>query len=117
MVGHRTHDFDAMPLPQTPSVDDLVDLLHRLDDDNEAQRLRLYDVFAWFEEAVTGQVRAERERDACSVELALRDERIQQLETELAAMSNELTALHQTKLFRIARPFRSSYGRLRNRRG
>jgi hypothetical protein len=100
----RTHDFDGLQLGATPSVDELLAVIDRLDADNEAQRLRLMQVFDQLEEAVTEQVSTERRADQSAAALA-------QARAELAALRN-------TKLLRAAQPLRSLYGRLlRRRRG
>ena len=60
MEGQRNHEFTGIDLGAEPTVDDLWALIQRLDGDNEAQRLRLLEVFDWLETAVDEQVRAER---------------------------------------------------------
>lgn len=108
METHRTHDFDGLQFGPRPTVDELIGLLERLDDDFERQRLRLLEVFEWFELAVTEQVAVERHRDQLA-------HRIGELEAELAAVRRELEALRSTRLFRAAAPARRLYARIRRR--
>jgi hypothetical protein len=117
MGTHRTHDFDGLQLGAAPTVDDLIALLERLDDEAEAQRLRLLDVLAWFEDAVSAEVAAERRGDEAVAALHDAEARLAATEAQLAAVTAELNALHNTKLFRAAQPLRAVYARLRGRRG
>ena len=68
MEGQRNHEFTGIDLGAEPTVDDLWALIQRLDGDNEAQRLRLLEVFDWLETAVDEQVRAERVATQCRAE-------------------------------------------------
>ena len=110
MVPHRTHDFDGLKFAGEPTVDELLDLLERLDAEFEAQRLRLMQVLEWFELAVTEQVAAERHGDELAGRLAA-------AEAQLGRVATELAALEGTKLFRAARPVRRVYARVRRVRG
>jgi hypothetical protein len=117
MGTHRTHDFDGLQLGAAPTVDELITLLERLDDEAEAQRLRLLDVLAWFEDAVSAQVGAERRGDEAIAALRDIEARLAATEAQLAAVTAELDALRATKLFRAAQPLRAVYARVRGRRG
>jgi molybdopterin-biosynthesis enzyme MoeA-like protein len=135
MEPRRTHDFTGVPRELAPTVDQALELIDRIDEDFETQRMRLLEVFDWLETAVTAQVDAERAADVLRAELAERDGRIAASATELAeaaARSDtrerelldqierqhaEIVAIEQTKLFRIARPLRTVYAALRRRRG
>jgi len=92
----RTHDFTGVQIAGEPTKEELFALIERLDADNEAQRLRLLAAFDWLETAVTDKASAEH---------------------RAAAATQELEALRNTKLFRLASPLRAGYARLRRRRG
>ncbi len=85
-----------------PDTGELLDLIERLDADNERLRLRVLEVMEWMEDAVTAQVAAEQELAICRQHAA-----------ELAA---ELAAIRNTRSWRLlARP-RQVYGRIRRLR-
>ena len=86
-----------------PDVGELLDLVTRLDADNERLRLRVLEVMEWTEEAVTAQVALERE---------LAESR--QRANELAA---ELDAIRNTRSWRLLAPPRRVYGNVRRRLG
>jgi hypothetical protein len=121
-VPRRTHDFTGIAAEWTPTLDDALALLHRLDDDNERQRLRLIEVFDWLETAVTDQVEADLRGEDLAKQLTdlatTADEtRLERAGWEARALSAEaeLAALRNTKLFRFASPLRTRYARLRGR--
>ena len=86
---------------EVPSVGELLDLVGRLDSDNERLRLRLLDVIEWMEESVSEQVRLER------VESDLR--------SEIEALRAEVAAITGTRSWRLMQPLRRGYGRIRAR--
>ncbi|MGZ6993304.1 MAG: hypothetical protein ACXVKJ_19505, partial [Ilumatobacteraceae bacterium] len=111
----RTHEFDGLHLGEHPPIEELLAVIDTLDTDNEAQRLRLMQVYDQLETAVTEQVANERRADQLAADVVARE---QDHQLEVARLRAELDAVHNTKLFRIARPLRALYGRvLRRRRG
>ncbi|MGZ4723365.1 MAG: hypothetical protein ACXV8L_04035 [Ilumatobacteraceae bacterium] len=111
----RTHEFDGLHLGEHPPIEELLAVIDTLDTDNEAQRLRLMQVYDQLETAVTEQVANERRADQLAADVVARE---QDHQLEVARLRAELDAVHNTKLVRIARPLRALYGRvLRRRRG
>ena len=88
---------------EPPDTEELLGLVERLDADNERLRMKSLDLMKLMEEAVTQQVAGER--------------RIAELEEQNRRLEAEVSALHDTKLMRLAAPFRSVYARVRQRRG
>lgn len=86
-----------------PEVGELLDLIERLDGDNERLRLRALEIMEWMEEAVTAQVAAERQLDAC-----------RQCADEL---QRELSAIRATTSWRLLGPPRRLYAAARRRLG
>lgn len=86
-----------------PEVGELLDLIGRLDADNERLRLRVLEVMEWMEEAVTAQVATERELESCR---RLADE-----------ATGELEAIRHTRSWRLLAVPRRAYGALRHRFG
>ena len=93
----------ASPPPGIPDVGELLELVTRLDADNERLRLRVLEVLEWMEEAVTAQVASERDLAEC-----------RQRANELVA---ELDAIRSTKSWRLLAPPRRVYGNVRRRLG
>jgi len=89
--------------PDVPEVGELLDLIGRLDADNERLRLRVLEVMEWMEDAVTAQVATERELESCRRRVA-----------EAAA---ELEAIRQTRAWRLLAAPRRAYGAFRRRFG
>jgi len=87
--------------PNLPDVGELLDLVEGLDADNERLRLRVLEVMAWMEDAVTAQVATERDLAAC-----------RQRANELAA---ELDAIRNTRSWRLLAPLRRVSGNVRRR--
>lgn len=91
-----------MTEPATPTdVGELLDLVERLDADNERLRMRVLEVMEWMEEAVTAHAATEREL-----------EHYRARADELAA---ELDAIHNTRSWRMLAPARRVYGSVRRR--
>jgi predicted nucleic acid-binding Zn-ribbon protein len=88
-----THDAEM------PSVGELIELVERLDADNERLRLARLELAKLMEDAVTEQVAGER--------------RIAELEDRVALLERELEAINQTRLIRHTRPVRALYARFR----
>jgi hypothetical protein len=82
-----------------PTVGELLELVERLDADNERLRMKALELGRLVEDAVTARVAVER----AHAELR---ERYEVLDAELKALAG-------TRVLRAARPFRSAYGRLR----
>lgn len=81
----------------------LTEMLAEVERDHEAMRMRILELLRILEDAVDQQVAGER--------------RIADLTTQCANLEAEIEALHNTRLFRLARPFRSAYSRVRRRLG
>jgi len=114
----RNHDFDGLELGDDPPASELLEVIDRLDGDNEALRLRLMQVYDQLEVAVNETVATERRAEDIEAELASSHANGQRHETEVVRLRAELALLKNTKLFRIARPLRKQYGKfLRRRRG
>jgi hypothetical protein len=82
-----------------PDVGELLELVERLDADNEQLRMKGFELMRVMEEIVTEQVAGERR-------IAELEERNRQLDVELAA-------IQRTKLMRFSAPFRRAYGAVR----
>ena len=82
-----------------PGVDELLELVERLDSDNEQLRMKGFELMRVMEEIVTDQVAGER--------------RVAELEARNRHLEDELAAVHRTKLMRLSAPFRRVYGRFR----
>jgi hypothetical protein len=83
-----------------PTDADLAQMLAEIDRDHEAMRLRILELLRLLEDAVTAQVAGER--------------RVAELTEQCARLQAEVDALHDTKLFRAARPVRAAYSRIRS---
>ena len=86
-----------------PDVGELIELVGRLDVDNERLRLRVLEVMEWMEEAVTAQVATERELESCR--------------QRAAAAAAALEAIQHTRSWRLLAAPRRAYGALRHRFG
>ena len=124
MVERRNHAFTGVPLGPAPTIAEALEMIALLDAINEEQRLRLEAIMDWYEIAVTDQVAAERRGDDLAQRLAESEQREQTSATELERVradlvrcEAELAALHKTKLFRVARPARALYAKVRVWRG
>lgn len=76
-----------------------VELLDEMERDHDAMRMRILELLSLLENAVTAQVDGER--------------RIAELTEQCHRQEVEIEALHNTRLFRAARPFRRAYARVR----
>lgn len=94
-------DPTASELPELPSTRELIDLVERLDGENERLRQRVLEVMEWMEESVSNSVRREHA-----------DEAWRQQAENLAA---ELDAIHATSSWRVTAPLRMVASRLRTR--
>lgn len=82
-----------------PTIGELLALVERLDADNERLRMKALELGKLVEDAVTAQVAAER--------------RTAEMGERVELLDNELKALADTRVLRVARPFRTAYRRLR----
>jgi hypothetical protein len=89
------------PPDDVPDVGELLDLVERLDADNERLRMKSLDLMRVMEEGVDAQVAGER--------------RIVELEKQVGRLEAELAAVHRTKLMRFSAPLRRVYAAVRRR--
>ena len=80
-------------------IEDILEMLERLDSENESQRLRILDLAKWMEEAVTAQVACER--------------RLAEIDTHRRSLEAELDAIHRSRSWRMLAPVRGMVARLR----
>lgn len=88
-------------LPEAAELRSLLDLVERLDADNEALRQRLLEVMEWVEAAVSDSVRAERETEVWR--------------QQATNLRTEIDAIHSTTGWRLAAPARALLARRRER--
>lgn len=92
----------TIPTPDdAPNPVELIELIERLDHDNERLRMKSLGLMNLMEEAVNREVAGER--------------RIEELDRRIDELEAENAALHNTKLMRFTRPIREVYRRLRAR--
>ena len=91
-----------IPTPDdAPSPVELIELIERLDHDNERLRMKSLDLMNLMEEVVNREVAGER--------------RIDELQRRVDELEHENLALHNTKLMRFTRPIRAVYRRAKAR--
>lgn len=86
---------------ELPDVGELLEIVERLDDDNERLRARVHELLELMEDAVTAQVAAERRAD--------------ELAEQVRALDEELAAVRNTRVMRMTAPLRAAYARVRQR--
>ena len=86
---------------EVPEIGELLAVITQIDSENEHLRLRLLELLRWMEDAVTDQVACER--------------RCGELERQVAAVEAEIAAIHGTVSWRMLKPLRWLYVRLRGR--
>ena len=91
------------PVPDDlPDVGELLELVERLDADNERLRIKSLDLMRMMEDVVTEKVAGER--------------RIVDLEDQNRRIASELAEVRHTKLMRYSDPFRRVYRTVRRGR-
>ncbi len=92
----------TIPTPaDAPNPVELIELIERLDHDNERLRMKSLDLMNLMEEVVNREVAGER--------------RIDELQRRVDELAEANLALHNTKLMRFTRPIRAVYRRARGR--
>ncbi len=91
----------TVPPPADRDDEEPYAVVERLHDDNERLRLRVLELLKLMEDEVTDKVEAEI--------------RAEDWEHQARSLQDELDALRNTKLLRLASPLRSVYARLRRR--